>query len=75
MGLVRLAIPPKKNRQSANMLGCHPGQVNEASYDQFDEDGDNIHSGVDEEFWAGPKKYRRIYKSDNLNQTDYATLL
>jgi hypothetical protein len=43
------------------------------SYDQFDEDGDNIHSGVYEEFWAGPKKYRRIYKSDNLNQTDYAT--
>jgi hypothetical protein len=43
------------------------------SYDQFDEDGDNVHSGVYEEYWAGAKKYRRIYKSDNLNQTDYAT--
>ncbi|MGC2561285.1 MAG: energy transducer TonB [Terriglobales bacterium] len=42
-------------------------------YDQFDEDGDNVHSGVYEEFWAGPKKYKRIYKSDNFNQTDYAT--
>jgi hypothetical protein len=43
------------------------------TYDQFDEDGDNVHSGVYEEFWAGPKKYKRIYKSDNFNQTDYAT--
>lgn len=43
------------------------------AYDQFDEDGDNIHSGVYEEYWAGPKKYKRIYKSDNLSQTDYAT--
>ncbi len=43
------------------------------TYDQFDEDGDNVHSGVYEEFWAGPKKYKRIYKSDNFNQTDCAT--
>ena len=43
------------------------------TYDQFDEDGDNVHSGVYEEYWAGAKKYKRIYKSDNLNQTDYAT--
>lgn len=25
------------------------------SYDQFDEDGDNVHSGVYEEYWAGAK--------------------
>jgi|ERR1700722_2930645 len=43
------------------------------AYDQFDEDGDNVHSGVYEEYWAGVKKYKRIYKSDNLNETDYAT--
>jgi hypothetical protein len=43
------------------------------TYDQFDEDGDNVHSGVYEEYWAGAKKYKRIYKSDNLNQTDYGT--
>ena len=43
------------------------------SYDQYDDDGDNVHSGVYEEFWAGEKKYKRIYKSDDLNQTDYAT--
>ena len=43
------------------------------SYEQFDEDGDNVHSGVYEEFWAGAKKYKRIYKSDDLNQTDFGT--
>jgi hypothetical protein len=43
------------------------------SYDQFDEDGDNVHSGVYEEFWAGEKKYKRIYKGDDFNQTDYGT--
>ncbi|HXR33898.1 MAG TPA: hypothetical protein VFB10_01710 [Candidatus Dormibacteraeota bacterium] len=43
------------------------------TYDQFDEDGDNVHSGVYEEFWVGAKKYKRIYKSDNFNQTDYAS--
>jgi hypothetical protein len=43
------------------------------SYDQYDEDGDNVHSGVYEEYWAGPTKYKRIYKADDLNQTDFAT--
>ena len=43
------------------------------SYDQFDEDGDNIHSGIYEEYWAGVRKFKRSYKSDDLNQTDYAT--
>jgi hypothetical protein len=43
------------------------------TYDQFDEDGDNVHSGVYEEYCAGAKKYKRIYKSDNRNETDYAT--
>lgn len=43
------------------------------TYDQFDEDGDNVHSGTYEEYWAGPQKFKRIYKSDNFNQTDYAT--
>ena len=43
------------------------------TYDQFDQDGDNTHSGVYEEYWEGAKKYKRIYRSDNLHQTDYAT--
>lgn len=43
------------------------------AYDQFDRNGNHVHSGVLDELWAGPKKYRISYKSDNLNQTDYAT--
>lgn len=50
----------------------HPWHI-AVTYDQFDEDGDNVHSGTYEEFWAGPEEYKRIYKSDNFNQTDYAT--
>lgn len=52
--------------------GMHPWHI-VVSYDQFDEDGDNVHSGTFEEFWAGPMKYKRIYRSDNFNQVDYAT--
>jgi hypothetical protein len=53
-------------------VDLHPWHI-VIEYDQFDEDGDNVHSGVLEEVWVGPKAYRRSYKSDNLNQTDYAT--
>jgi hypothetical protein len=50
----------------------HPWHI-VIAYDQFDGDGDNFNSGVLEELWAGPKKFKRTYKSDNLNQTDYGT--
>jgi Gram-negative bacterial TonB protein C-terminal len=53
-------------------VDLHPWHI-VIEYDQFDGDGDNVHSGVLEEVWVGPKAYRRSYKSDNLNQTDYAT--
>jgi hypothetical protein len=43
------------------------------AYDRFDGDGDNFDSGVLEEFWAGPKKFKRTYKSEKLDQTDYGT--
>jgi hypothetical protein len=43
------------------------------TYEQFDEDGDKIHSGSMDEIWAGPKKFRRTYASDNFSQTDFAT--
>jgi hypothetical protein len=52
--------------------GVHPWHI-AVSYDQFDQDGDNANSGTFEEFWAGPTKYKRVYRSDNLNQVDYAT--
>ncbi len=43
------------------------------AYEQFDEDGDKVHSGTYEELWAEPKKFTVSYKADDLNQTDYAT--
>jgi hypothetical protein len=55
--------------QSAGVLPWHVV----VTYDQFDKDGDNVHSGVYEEYWVGAKKYKSIYKSDNFNQTDYGT--
>lgn len=53
-------------------LDVHPWHV-VIAYDQFDGDGDNFNSGVLEEFWVGPKKFKRTYTSDKLNQTDYGT--
>jgi len=43
------------------------------TYDQFDEDGDNVHSGVFEEFWFADDKFKRVYKADDFNQVAYAT--
>jgi len=42
------------------------------TYDQFDGDGDNVHSGTFEEFYVGPKKFKRSYAGDALTQTDVA---
>jgi TonB family protein len=42
------------------------------SYDQFDDDGDNDHSGTIEEFYVEPKKFKRIYTSDTFNRIDIA---
>lgn len=44
------------------------------SYDHFDEDGDNDSSGTFEEFYVGPKKYKKIYTYESSKQTDYATV-
>ncbi|MGC2742947.1 MAG: hypothetical protein WA672_07150, partial [Candidatus Angelobacter sp.] len=42
------------------------------SYNQFDEDGDNVHSGTVEEFYVGSKKFKRIYTTDTLSRVDIA---
>ena len=55
--------------QSPDLLPWHIA----LTYDQFDRDGDNIHSGVYEEYWTSTNRYKRIYKSDNFTQSDYAT--
>ena len=63
------------NQQALNGMessGLQPWHI-VVAYDQFDEAGDNVHSGTYEEYWAGPKQYKRTYKADDFNQTDYAT--
>jgi hypothetical protein len=62
-------VVARNGLQSPDLLPWHIV----VAYDQFDEDGDNVHSGWYEEYWLSAKKYKRIYKSDNFNQTDYAT--
>ena len=42
------------------------------SWDQFDSDGDNVHSGAIEEFYAGPKRYRIVFKGDSFSETEIA---
>ncbi len=78
---VALSTPPPQN--PAEILGL-AGRMNgldlvaaspwhaKFTWDQFDEDGDNSHSGTYEEFYANPKKYRRIYSGDTLNQVEVA---
>jgi hypothetical protein len=43
------------------------------SYDQYDEDGDNVDSGTYEEFWVRASQYRITYTSQDFKQTDFAT--
>src|SRR5579884_1978142 len=44
-----------------------------ATYQTFDEAGQTKDSGVFEEWWAGPKKYKRSYSSKNQIKTIYVT--
>jgi len=43
------------------------------TYEEFDMEGDNVRDGSYEEFYFSPKKYKRIYSSDNFHQTEIAT--
>jgi hypothetical protein len=52
--------------------GIHPWHI-VIEYQELDSHEGKVHNGVFDEIWAGPTKYRASYKSDNLNQTDYAT--
>jgi hypothetical protein len=53
-------------------LDAHPWHVR-ATYEMFDGDGSPIGTGTYEEWWAGPKKDKRIYQSAGFTQTVYAT--
>ncbi len=43
------------------------------AYDEFDEDGDNVHSGTIDEYYLSPTKYRRVIKTDELSQIEVGT--
>lgn len=42
------------------------------SWDQFDNEGDKVHSGTIEELYAGPKHYRIVFKGDSFIETETA---
>jgi TonB family protein len=44
-----------------------------ATYQTFDDQGKPINQGTFEEWWAGPKKDRRVYTSAAFTQTEYRT--
>jgi hypothetical protein len=52
--------------------GAHPWHI-QATYEMFDGDGKSIGTGTYEEWWASPKKNKRIYRSTGFTQTVYAT--
>jgi hypothetical protein len=44
-----------------------------ATFDKFDEDGDNVDSGTYEEVWISARQYRVTHTSKDFTQTDVAT--
>ncbi len=42
------------------------------SWNQYDTDGDNIHSETIEEFYSGPKRFRIVFAGDSFNETQVA---
>jgi len=65
-------LDARRNENGLSSADLQPWHI-VISYDQFDEDGDNVHSGVVEEFWGGPQRSRTNFKSDELSQTDFVT--
>ncbi|MBB6145609.1 TonB family protein [Silvibacterium bohemicum] len=43
------------------------------AYQVFDGEGKVGHTGTFEEWWAGPKKDKRVYTSSTFNRTEYVT--
>lgn len=66
--LLKLAL----NMNGVDVRPATPWHI-KLSYDEFDEDGDNVHSGSIEEFVVSAKKYKRVYSGDTLNQIDFAS--
>jgi len=71
-GNLQAWLDARGNENGLSSAGLQPWHI-VIAYDQFDGDGDNVHSGVVEEFWGGPRRSRIDFKSDDLSQTDFVT--
>jgi hypothetical protein len=65
-------LDARRNENGLSSADLRPWHI-VIAYDQFDQDGDNVHSGVVEEFWGGSQKSRISFKSDELSQKDFVT--
>jgi hypothetical protein len=65
-------LDARRNENGLSSTDLRPWHI-VIAYDQFDQDGDNVHSGVVEEFWGGSQKSRISFKSDELSQKDFVT--
>lgn len=65
-------LDARRNETGLSSTDLQPWHI-AIAYDQFDQDGDNVHSGVVEEFWAGAHKSKITFKSDEFSQTDFDT--
>lgn len=52
--------------------GARPWHL-KATYETLDGQGQMKVNGTYEEFWTGPKRYKRIYSSSSFSQTEYGT--
>jgi hypothetical protein len=61
--------------RDANGLDLHPTVPwhLQLSWNEFDNDGDNVHSGTIEEWYVSPHLYRIVFTGDSFNQTQIAT--
>lgn len=61
-----------KNQNGLNAPGLSPWHI-KVTYQTFNESGQPKGNGVFEEWWAGPKQYKRSYVSQDFTQTEYVT--
>ena len=71
-GNLQAWLDGRRNENGLSSVDLKPWHI-VITYDQFDQDGDNVHSGILEEFWGGAQRSRINFKSDEFSQTDFVT--
>lgn len=61
-----------REKNGLTSVDVHPWHIR-GSYTTFDDKGKIDDTGVYEEWWFSPSKYKRSYTGTKFNQTDYAT--